>query len=123
MPQAPTPIMPVPTKPKLTFSIESLVGKDSNEGRAENRTFPAQQTNTRTSISESAPTYPATFPPARPVTVCLGQGEPISPYIYSSVSPAYPPVSPFFVGRESQYQVYPWLLAARQQRFLPPRLG
>ncbi|XP_076372105.1 homeobox protein EMX1-like [Tachypleus tridentatus] len=127
MPQAPTPIMPVPTKPKLTFSIESLVGKDSNEGRGENMTFSTQQTNSRTTISESVishcmPTYPSTFSSARPVTVCLGQGEPVSPYPYSPVSPAYPTVSSFFIGREPQYQVFPWLLAARQQRFLPPRL-
>ncbi|XP_013774650.1 homeobox protein EMX1-like, partial [Limulus polyphemus] len=128
MPQAPTPIMPVSTKPKLPFSIESLVGKDTDDSRADTNTVPPQPTHIRTSIPESVlthsvPTFPGTFPSARPVTVCLGHGEPLSPYLYSPVSPAYPPVSPFFVGRESQYPAYPWLLAARQQRFFAPRLA
>ena len=140
MPLAPLPVVPVPSKPKMGFSIEALVGKEQRQDVSPPRSpsSPIQQElkdHCRTSQAPIAPvpTFPAgTLAAAGAASaafldsVCGGRGvlypHPEHAGGYGAAIPGAcsPHVAPFFMGREA-YPIYPWLLA-RHPRFLTHRL-
>ncbi|XP_064457689.1 homeobox protein EMX2-like [Ornithodoros turicata] len=133
-------------KPKLGFSIESIVGKDlSAEDVA--RADQAGRGEENLSPSSCSPRPPnvampmATFPPLAAAYAAALAAEqqqqqqhhhPLarpSPYVGAPPSMHQPglghlmgPGGPFMVSRDPQ-PLYPWLLAARHSRFLAHRFG
>ncbi|XP_076345886.1 homeobox protein EMX1-like [Tachypleus tridentatus] len=124
MPQGPTPFTPRPAKPHLTFSIESLVGKeplDSSTLREniESSTHTPPRAHVRASPPVAHTMSRTTFPPAfhggdfSPLT----HGDVSHSYLGLRTTPSIYPISPYLFGRDS-YSMYPWLLASRHPRFL-----
>lgn len=141
MPLAPLPVVPVPSKPKMGFSIEALVGKEQRQDVSPPRppSSPAQQDMKETSRTPQqgpiapVPTFPAGSLSAAGAasaafldTVCGGRSvlyphhEHAGGYGGGMPGACSPHVAPFFMGREA-YPLYPWLLA-RHPRFLTHRL-
>lgn len=133
-------------KPKLGFSIESIVGKDLDDHH-NNHHHHQHRRNDHEELTPSAPDSPrppggvavpmATFPPlaaAYAAMVAEQQQHPLSRPPYMSSGPPtmhHPPPGlghlvgpggPFMVSRDPQ-PLYPWLLAARHSRFLTHRFG
>ncbi|XP_067125745.1 homeobox protein EMX2-like [Centruroides vittatus] len=142
MPLAPIPVLPVCSKPKLGFSIESIVGKESGEtspvrecNRNETKSLspPPAHVRSPTHCRNEQPVIPVpTFPvvsntPAAYLDSLCGVRSGIyadTQYAgqvgLNSCPPQLQPVSPFLLGRET-YPLYPWLLT-RHPRFLPHRI-
>lgn len=134
-----------PNKPKLGFSIESIVGKDAlDERRADVAAHLHLPDSLAASGPPDSPRPPApatgvavpmaTFPPlaAAYAAMVAEQQHPLSrgppPYLHH---PPPPPAAlghlvghggPFMVSRDPQ-PLYPWLLAARHSRLFAHRFG
>lgn len=130
MPLAPTPIVAVPSKPKIGFSIDSIVGSDDTRS-------PSPR-----SPSPRAPLRPSALPALHPELKRLPgsyleahvqhqqqllahvQGAALAaalahqPPPFSTQLPPHPPMHPA-APRES-YQLYPWLIN-RHGRIFPHR--
>ncbi|KAJ4445968.1 hypothetical protein ANN_12654 [Periplaneta americana] len=84
MPLAPTPIVAVPSKPKIGFSIDSIVGGGTNANGA------ACTINTNSPTSTATTTTPTTTPKHRPAT----SQSPECDVINTDTSPNPPSASP-----------------------------
>lgn len=107
MPLAPTPIVAAPPKPKIGFSIESIVGGGGGAGGG---AAPPQDGDCR-----RAPLRPSALPAApclpEPRLLAQLQGAALAALVHRPLPPAPP--------RDS-YPLYPWLLS-RHGRIFPHR--
>lgn len=137
MPLAPLPVMPIPSKPKMGFSIEALVGSNtSNNNTSPSPPGPGSRPgsspcsepgrNSHQYRSEApvqpVPTFPASAPggvPAAFLDSLCGGGVPRGVlYPQHHHDGGYAGVqAPFFLAGRETYPLYPWLLA-RHPRFL-----
>ncbi|KAG8183788.1 hypothetical protein JTE90_002941 [Oedothorax gibbosus] len=134
MPLAPLPIIPVPSKPKMGFSIEALVG-GTNNNKDSNPPTPNQQRpgsspdsdhrNTNSGPVAPVATFPASAPGGVPFldSICAGARGVLYPqhqhqhHIHDGGYGGAGMQAPFFLAGRETYPLYPWLLA-RHPRFL-----
>lgn len=88
MPLAPTPIVPIPTKPKIGFSIESLVGKDSRHNCTITTTNRANisRPNSSNALETASGTSSSPSPSVSPRDRIDKRARSISPTTYDTLS-------------------------------------
>ncbi|XP_076345884.1 homeobox protein EMX1-like [Tachypleus tridentatus] len=119
LPLASNPTLFTVNKPKLPFSIDSLMGKDSND----NSQFSSSNKYSFTQHSR-LPVVPlptrqqATFHAVQPMGGFRGNAEAAHSYHCTRVDPSFHSVSPWLQTQES-YQLSQWVTAGRFSPFVP----